>query len=468
MSLSLRTKILLSFSGLILLFGFGAAYYGRNALSRILENELNEKGSSLGKSLAVQSETLLVTDDAYSLYELFSSTLTSDSDVRYIFIESPSEVVRYHTFEKGIPMSLRQANEIDSNSQQSLRIISTNEGNVLDVATPMEKGKDGTLRLGLTFTRMQSLVTRYIYFLLLVLVLPTILALHICDFLARLINRPIAALSRVTNAVARGDLSLKVPEGRDEIGRFGTDFNIMTEKLSASRNELLQRNRELTILNGLHSDLLKKAITAQEEERKRIARELHDDIGQVLSEISVVLRDIEEEGHESVNLMQRVSKVKGETTFALQSLRETILNLRPTVLDDLGLIPALRWFAREKLEKLGLRFYFELKGVKRRLNPQIEITLFRVMQEAMNNIAKYAKAKVVSLRLELNNGRLIAEIRDDGIGFNVDEVLSSNDMKSLGLLGMKERLSLINGTLEVSSKQDQGTAIHIEIPDMKG
>lgn len=465
-NLSLRIKIILSLTGLIVLFGFGAAYYGRHALSRILGSELNEKGASMGKSLAIQSDPFLLIEDTFSIYELFQSTIMSDSDVRYIFIELPSGVIRYHTFEKGIPVGLWQANRVDSNLEQSLRVINTNEGKVLDIATPIQEGKYGTLRLGLSYNRHEYIITRYIYFLLLLVGLATLVALLISHFLARLLTKPIAALSKVTNAVAQGNLSLKVPRRGDEIGRLGTDFNIMTEKLSAYRDELLQRNKELTVLNELRSYLLKQVIDAQEEERKRIARELHDDIGQVLSEIAVVLKDIEDERHESANLMKRVSKVKGETTFALQSLRETILNLRPAVLDDLGLLPALRWYARERLEKSGVRFNLEVKGIKQRLNPQIEITLFRVMQEAMNNIAKYAKAKEASLSLELNNGQLIAEIRDDGIGFNVEEVLCSSNMKSLGLLGMKERLTLVNGIFRVSSRLDRGTTIHLEIPYM--
>lgn len=462
--LSLRTKILLSLAGLILLFGFGAAFYGRQALSTILGDELREKGAKMGKNLALQTEPYLLTDDTFSLYELFNSTLSSDPDVRYIFIELPSGALSYHTFDKGMPAGLKEANKPDSDANQSLLILSSSEGRMLDIATPVFEGKEGTLRLGLSFARHEALVKQYIYYLFLLLGTAAIIALLISHFLARLLTRPIASMNKVTNAVAQGDLSLKVPQGKDEIGRLGTNFNIMTGKLSLYRDELLQRNRELTTLNEQRSQLLKQVIKAQEEERKRVARELHDDIGPVLSQIAVVLRDIEEQGNEPANLADRVSRAKKESDHALQSLRETILNLRPAVIDDLGLIPALRWYARERLEKPGVKFSLEVKGIRDRFNPQIEIVLFRVIQEAINNIAKYAGAKEASVSLELKNGNLIGEIRDNGTGFNVGEFLSSNKMTGLGLLGMKERLALVNGTFKVSSKIKEGTTVRLEIP----
>lgn len=463
-NLSLRTKIVLSLTGLILLFGFGAAFYGSAAFSRILDSELREKGASLAEGLAVQSEPLLLIDDTFSIHELFNSSLKSDADLRYIFIVSPSGAIRYQTLEKGMPVGLRQANAVDSGLEQSLSVLDTNEGKVLDVASPIRGGKDGTLRLGLSYARQGLVIKYYVYVILLLVGIATVLAFIISHYLARFLTRPIAALSKVTRSVAQGDLSLKAHQGRDEIGRLGTDFNIMTEKLSASRDELLTKNRELTVLNEIRSHLLKQVIKAQEEERKRIARELHDDVGQVLSRIAVVSENIENRGYEHTNPLEKISGIKKDANYALQSLRETILDLRPAVLDDLGLLPAIRWYARERLEKSGVRFHLEAKGIKDRLNPQIEVILFRVMQEAINNIAKYARAKEASIAMELNNGQLIVEIQDNGSGFNVEKVLNSATLTNLGILGMRERLTLIDGVLKIHSEEGKGTTIHLEIP----
>lgn len=468
-NLSLRTKIIISFTSLIFLFAFVAVLYGNDTLSKILESELNEKGISLGKSLATDSEPLLVVDDAFSIHELFSNIFKSDADIRYIFIEAPQDIIRYHTFEKGIPLGLRQINNIGTSFKQNLRVIYTNEGRILDIATPIARDKESVLRLGLSYARHESMLKQYVYFIIVLAGIVTIFALLISNRLARLLTSPIGALTRVTNAVAQGDLSLKAPQGGDEIGRLGTNFNIMTEKLSSSRDELLQTNKELTVLNENRAHLLKQVINAQEEERKRIARELHDDVGQVLSRIAVVSADIEEKGPEFTTLSKRISGIKEDATYALRSLRETILNLRPMILDDLGLIPAIRWYARERLEKSGVRFHLEAEGLKERLDPQIEIVLFRVMQEAINNIGKYAHPKEASISLVLNDGFIRTEIRDDGIGFDMEEQISnSENTAGFGISGMRERLNLIGGTLKISSKQGHGTAICLEIPYMKG
>ncbi len=223
--------------------------------------------------------------------------------------------------------------------------------------------------------------------------------------------------------------------------------------------ELQQREME-------RSRLLAHVIHAQEEERKRVARELHDDINQALT---VLVLDAD-------RLMERLPADLGDARAALRRLKagvghiidevqRIILDLRPGPLDDLGLVPALRWYANSRLEAAGVKVHFEVTGDEAGLSDEQEIALFRVIQEALNNILQHADAQHVRISIHFLSSKVIVRIEDDGIGFNVHESFGRmGERRGLGLLGMKERLSLVGGQLEMQSAPYQGTQIRIYLP----
>ena len=214
------------------------------------------------------------------------------------------------------------------------------------------------------------------------------------------------------------------------------------------------------------SRLLAHIIRAQEEERKRVARELHDETNQALTilalDIDNLMEKLESDPDHGRAIVKRLKMGVGHV---IDNVQRVILDLRPGPLDDLGLIPALRWYATIRLEAAGIKVHFDVTGFQEQLSDEQEIALFRVIQEALNNIVQYSGASNVYLSIHFLGSKIIARIEDDGAGFNVDETLTCTDgRRGLGLLGMRERLVLIGGQLEVQSAPHKGTQIRIYIP----
>ncbi len=216
----------------------------------------------------------------------------------------------------------------------------------------------------------------------------------------------------------------------------------------------------------LRGQLLSSVINAQEEERKRIARELHDEYGQTLTGLIMNIESLESmTSPKRAQLKEKLGNAKATVIHALEELRRLTLDLRPSALDDLGLVAASRAYAQTYLEAVGVQVEFENKGLSKRLAPVVETALFRIIQEAINNIAKHAEAHNVRIQLEAKGGKITAIVEDDGRGFDVDKVFSSGGRaQSLGLLGIRERAALLGGTFNINSQVGQGTRLTVEIP----
>ncbi|MBI2759052.1 MAG: PAS domain S-box protein [Chloroflexi bacterium] len=224
---------------------------------------------------------------------------------------------------------------------------------------------------------------------------------------------------------------------------------------------------ELQEKERLRAELLAKAIQVQEDERRRIARELHDETGQSLNAMVFGLKAAEAalstNPAQAREVVARLKSAAGDTVRELQTI---IYDLRPSLLDDLGLTPALRWYAETRLESEGVRVIWNISGVERRLSPEVETALFRIGQEAITNIAKYASAGEVDMELLFEENRVVLTIKDDGSGFDIEDILTHpiEDGRGLGLLGMRERVELLRGKFEVASTPGSGTYIRAELP----
>ncbi|MBI5304587.1 MAG: GAF domain-containing protein [Chloroflexi bacterium] len=221
---------------------------------------------------------------------------------------------------------------------------------------------------------------------------------------------------------------------------------------------------ELARREQLRGDLLEKVITAQEEERKRIARDLHDDTSQSLSAL-IYSMEAAETTCADPRLHQTMGHMRGVLAQTLDGIHKLIHDLRPSMLDHLGLFVALRWYAETRLKPANMRLRVEERGALRRLPPQLETALFRVGQEAINNIARHSGARNVRLKFDGQDGTLHIEIRDDGIGFDLIEVEHSADrQRGLGLAGMQERVGLLGGQIHIISTPGHGTQVSISVP----
>ena len=205
---------------------------------------------------------------------------------------------------------------------------------------------------------------------------------------------------------------------------------------------------------------------AEDERCRRISRELHDEISQSLAAMSLDLEAVQvADSYSREGALQRLGDLRGRILTALDEVNRIILDLRPTMLEDLGLMSALRWYARQRLEPLGVRVHVRAMGVKGRLQPHVETTLYRIAQEALTNVAKHAQAEHVWLSVSRAADHFTLSVRDDGRGFAVEPVLSHpDDRVGLGLFGMRERATLVGGAFTIDSHLNKGTRVSVRIP----
>lgn len=315
------------------------------------------------------------------------------------------------------------------------------------------------------------------------------IALALMALLAWLVSRrlvrPIEHLAQDAQRIAAGDLETPIPGlGKDETGKLARNFETMRRQLKASLDDLKgwnvkldQQVRERTQeIEKLYNEvahreeqchlLLDKIITAQEDERKRLARELHDETGQFLTGLALSLKGLEERiAGEPEMVKERLESLQNLTTKATEDVRRLIWDLRPSLLDDMGLVEAIAWYMDNYLKPKGVKCHLETRGFSRRLPLAVESSLFRLLQEAINNIAKHAQAKEVWLKLERTGEIITGSISDDGIGFAPTRLPAG---ANTGLLGMEERMTLLGGKLEIESTPGEGTRIEFQVPLQDG
>jgi len=225
--------------------------------------------------------------------------------------------------------------------------------------------------------------------------------------------------------------------------------------------------RQVRQKEAQRGQLLEKLITAQEDERRRIARELHDEAGSSLTSLLLGLKLLEE-GCPTPEIRGKVAELKEISAHTLEGLRRLSAELRPAALDRLGLIPALEQMAHEFSQRTGVAAHFQALGfTAAQLLPHVESHLYRIVQEALTNVARHAGASTVGVLLERRADAVVLVVEDDGRGFVADRALASNPDGHLGLAGMRERAALLGGRLTVESAPGQGATLFVEIPHDK-
>jgi len=295
--------------------------------------------------------------------------------------------------------------------------------------------------------------------------------------------RPLGVLTRTAERIAAGDMEPPIPDlGADEVGRLGRSLEHMRTQIKSSMgaieeaNAMLERRvdartaelkalyAQLAERDEARSRLLRQVITAQEDERKRLARELHDETCQTISALNMRLETAVArlpQGADNAPLLE----ARALAVRTLDELHRLIYDLRPSVLDDLGLWSAIQWYADRQLKSRGVAVHCEFNEIERRLPPLMETALFRAVQEAVSNIAKHANAEHVLIQCGFERDALTIEIEDDGNGFEVAAVKRPKDEgHGWGLLGITERVEALGGTVVIDTAPGQGARIVITVP----
>ena len=264
-----------------------------------------------------------------------------------------------------------------------------------------------------------------------------------------LLQRRFGPLERLVDQMERADLSRpgsnlrewEPPSGPEEVARLHFAFRRMLERLEAERRRASSA-----------------ALAAQEEERARVARDLHDEVNQSLT--GLLLRLEATRRHAPPELAGELAEVRAVANQAMEELLTLARQLRPTALDDLGLKAAVAGLAEETERQTGIPTYFEDRGPLGEVPPDVQIVLYRVAQEALSNAIRHANAERMSVSIGRDADAVALRVDDDGSGFTFEEAATSG----LGLSGMRERALLVNGDLRVESRPEKGTSVWLKVP----
>lgn len=283
----------------------------------------------------------------------------------------------------------------------------------------------------------------------------TILSLLVNSWIIHSALKPLKELRQLVDQIQAGNSRLNI----DSLQQVDPDLSQLARVLHSLLSQLEERNRQLHALSN-------RAITAQEEERKNIARSLHDDTGQALSMLIINLQRLEDRlPLDEAELRSKLEASRILASGILTELRKIVYGLRPTILDDLGLVPAIRWYARSVLETNGIQVRLSLPEEAVELSSHLSTTLFRIAQEAINNIMRHANASVAEISLFIEQGKVHLKVQDDGQGFNPGQAAGQAvPLQHLGLLGIKERATLVGGEVSIESVPGKGTCLQICVP----
>jgi signal transduction histidine kinase len=253
------------------------------------------------------------------------------------------------------------------------------------------------------------------------------------------------------------DVSVVVaPDLRDGFGHGRYGIELRWQLADVTDRKRVEADRD---------DLLHRLVTAQEDERRRVARELHDSFGQLLTGLSLGVRAVRDTPHlppEAAERIAAVERIAGELHRAAHDLA---VQLRPTALDDVGLPAALANLTAEWSRRTGVPVSFADSGCgDERFPPQVETALYRVVQEALTNVARHACPNYVGVMVGRRDDHAVAVVEDDGRGFNPEGPRAPDRPGGLGLAGMRERVTLLGGTVEIESAPGHGTTIFARIP----
>lgn len=454
---SIQVKVLGIVLGVILLLSAFVIVQMRALLTDKLLRDLSEQGVALSDGIGHEVAHLLAEGELEQLHVYLQdrqehySSRSHNTLVSYILVEDAGEQLIISAAGDGVPADL-SALDLDYLLPSGTRVAIGRE--IIEIIRPLPQ-VDALLHLGLARTHVEQTVQSVVLQLLAITVVMIAVGFAAAIFLTWVLTRPLLSLVAATQAVARGDLSQRVPRwANDEIGALSTAFNRMIDALQQAEQEQRERAQ-------LRERYVSGVILAQESERQRIARELHDSTSQSLTSLLVGLQNLKVAVADP-KCDQPIDELRQIVGGTLDDVRTLSWRLRPSALDDLGLVSALQHYIEDYQARYGIHVDFLVRNVDGRLPAEMETSIYRIVQEGLTNIARYARADYASIVLSRREGEIRLIIEDNGIGFDPQRVWAEN--KSLGLQGIRERAGLFGGSLTIESQPGVGTSLFVEIP----
>lgn len=449
-NLSIYHKLIAVSVSTVLLLGGFLGYITLEALNEMNSRQIEKRGAEIAGHIASLVAGPILVNDIYSLGEILHEFRGDTEDLRYLLVFDHSGRLLAHTFPAALPKGLRSANPIPLRRESRIIEMDSNEGIIRDVLVPIEEGAIGYVRAGITEAHSKALIGKTTASLLVITAAFCSLAAFLGVLLARFITAPVGHLVEAAQSIAAGDLDARAEvRTGDEIGKLAASFNEMAE-------ELKEKER-------LRAILLNKVITAQEEERRRISRELHDETGQALTSLIVSMRVL---ANKASDEKQRELLLSAREVAAgvLLDIRNMAVELRPTALDDLGLAAAVRKYVANFQERFGITVCFAADSGLNELDGDLSVALYRILQESLANAARHSGATIMDISLSMGPGCVNLRISDNGQGMAEGELEKAARENRLGIYGMRERVELCGGEFRLDSKVGTGTTIFVSIP----
>jgi signal transduction histidine kinase len=437
---SIRVKVLGIVLGVIVLLGLFVTLQMRAVLTDTLCDELIEQGEALNHQYLSSFRGMILAGDAQALRAYLASWREHYSS------EGHNTIVDYVVI-RDAEGAVIASSPVGSETARAMR------ADLIQITAAISD-TGAVIELGLADANIQHTVNVVTLQLLAITLVMIAIGFAAAFFLTWILTRPIYDLVAATQAVTRGDFSQRLSRwANDEIGQLTVAFNAMADSLMQADQERAERDR-------MRAQYVSNVIVAQEEERKRIARKLHDSTGQSLTSLLVGLKTLKETPDLS-EMDRRIEELRQVVGQTLQDVRAIAWQLRPSVLDDLGLASALQRYIDDYQQRYAIKVDFVTTNLGVRLPPELETSIYRIVQEALTNIARHAQASAASVIIDRRRSALRIIIEDNGIGF---DLRAAQGGRSLGLQGIRERAALFNGSLTIESQPGQGTSLFVEIP----
>lgn len=459
---SVYARILVTTLSIIALLSIMIGLIIWDSFDDIISQQLEKRGKDIANNMALASGNYILLEDLYNLYELAEQTTTSSEDVRYVLIIDSNKRLLAHTFHGGIPKRLLE-NTSDFDRPEIV-VFNSDEGPIHDVFVPIENGAVGYVRVGMTEEYIRNAINQHIKDVLWAVFFICLIAVFLSSRLSRLITKPISNLVEVAESITKGNLSIRANvNNTGEVGQLAIAFNEMAASLikaSADKEILLS---ELQAKDQMRDTLITKLMTAQEDERKRISRELHDETSQALTSLMLTMRVLAEDAS---NQEQKDALLIGRDVAAniLREVRDLAVELRPPALDDLGLVAALERYVATFAMRHGLLIDLNVDGEQVMVDGQIAVALYRIVQESLSNVVQHAAANKVAIDIKFGMEKIMVTIADDGCGILPADLVRACRENRLGIYGMRERVELLSGQLAIRMPESGGTEVFITIP----
>jgi len=492
-SFGLRAKLALPIEATLLLLGLATGLLVTARVEATLESELTKRGLAIAGDLAVFSVKPLLAGDLATLRRFVNHTMSHDY-VRSIAVLDPDGAVVMHN---DLAELGRQRNDPLSRAA----LASDAPGYVTPLAGDTDEprygiffpitaagARLGTVVMGYSRSAVEAEIARTRREIAWIWLLAAALAGLLTFFLAAYICRPITTLTTAMQAASDGEVPA-VPglRRRDEIGVLAASFVKMSEDLSRHRrhlNELVEaRTAELRAANARLEVEIAERVRAEQEvrgsrqelrdlashlqsiieqERTDIAREIHDELGQSLTALKMDLHWVGQKvGDVRPQVVPRIGAMAKAIDATVQAVRRISSELRPRLLDDLGLSAALEWQAREFEQRAGVACRIRSEPDDIVLDSARSTALFRIFQETLTNVARHARASHVNVVLTHFGETVEMTVTDDGRGIRAEEV---SDGRSLGIVGMRERVRSLGGQLDIAGRRGRGTCVRVSLP----